>query len=499
MCNLRKLCLLWVGFALPLCAQTTTTKRSISLAECVELAIKYNLELKIERYNPLIAKDTLDASSAIYEPTLAFSGGSGYNATPPSYYPDYGVVSPVSRVYRDSIEADLGGYGPYGSTYTISLPFERRYGPSFMANGSGYDYYTGSILLQGEMPLLKNFAIDQPRWVILLNRERLKRTELGVQTTLISMLSSVRSAYYSLIAARENVKVQEKALELATRLYEDNRAKVRAGALPPLDEKQAESQVAVTRADLISAQQTVNNAQNVLKGLFAGNVTEWRTIELVPVEQLLAIAQVLDVQESWQRGLVQRPDLGMLRNDVAQADLNIRFYKNQMMPSLSVVGRYGQSAVEGDGGSVFLNTFTPEYQGYYGGMKFSYPLGNQRAKSNYRLSKDERSQAELFVTKLERDIMVQIDNAIHLAQSSYDRTKATRQAREYAELALDAEQKKFSNGKSTSYTVLLFQRDVTNARSNEIQALADYNKALVAVDQAEGSTLAKLKISLDTK
>jgi HAE1 family hydrophobic/amphiphilic exporter-1 len=95
--------------------------------------------------------------------------------------------------------------------------------------------------------------------------------------------------------------------------------------------------------------------------------------------------------------------------------------------------------------------------------------------------------------------MTTIDNDIQQAQSSYQQVAATRAAREYAAAALDAEQKKLESGKSTTYTVLQMQRDLTTARGNEIQALDNYNKALSQLSLDEGSTLQRLSINIEVK
>ena len=76
---------------------------------------------------------------------------------------------------------------------------------------------------------------------------------------------------------------------------------------------------------------------------------------------------------------------------------------------------------------------------------------------------------------------------------------ATRTAREYATAALEAEQKKLESGKSTTYTVLQMQRDLTTARGNEIQALDNYNKTLSQLSLDEASTLQRLGINVETK
>jgi len=101
--------------------------------------------------------------------------------------------------------------------------------------------------------------------------------------------------------------------------------------------------------------------------------------------------------------------------------------------------------------------------------------------------------------KLEQDIMIQIDDAVKLAQTSFERVDATKQARLYAEAALEAEQKKLENGKSTSFVVLQLQRDLTTARSQEIRALADYNQALAGLALNEGSVFERNHLTVNAK
>ena len=85
--------------------------------------------------------------------------------------------------------------------------------------------------------------------------------------------------------------------------------------------------------------------------------------------------------------------------------------------------------------------------------------------------------------------MVQVDNAISQARSALEQVEASRAAVEYAQIALDAEKKKLEEGKSTSFEVLRLQRDLTSRRSEYIRAVTDYNAALARLAQAEGSTL----------
>jgi outer membrane protein len=127
----------------------------------------------------------------------------------------------------------------------------------------------------------------------------------------------------------------------------------------------------------------------------------------------------------------------------------------------------------------------------------SIPLGNTRARNNYKESVAAKKQALVKYKALEQLIMVQIDNAIKLLRSQFQQVDATHQARLFAEDALHAEQKKLENGKSTSYEVLLKQRDLTQRKFEEIQALANYNKALAGLAQQEGATLIRNNISVN--
>jgi outer membrane protein TolC len=127
------------------------------------------------------------------------------------------------------------------------------------------------------------------------------------------------------------------------------------------------------------------------------------------------------------------------------------------------------------------------------------PLSNVGARNNYKAGKVTLKQLLLQLKQLEQNIMVQIDNAVKQAQSSYQSVQATMQARIYAEAALDAEQKKYAVGKSTTFTVLQLQNTLTAARSQEIRSLADYNEALANLAAEEGSTLERNNINLELK
>jgi len=308
----------------------------------------------------------------------------------------------------------------------------------------------------------------------------------------------VELAYYDLIFAQENVKVQEKALQLAEQLLRENKKRVEVGALAPLDEKQAESQTAARRADLLSANRLLAAQQNVLKNLLSDKYTEWQEVSLEPAEALAAPPPLLNLQDSWQKGLSQRPDLLQARVDLERQQIVLRYDHNQLFPQLDLIGSYGHLA-SGREFSDALGQIKEGSNPYYSyGAAITWPLSNRAARQSYKISKAEQRQLLLRLKKLEQTIMVDIEDAVKLAQTNFERVDATKQARLYAEAALEAEQKKLENGKSTSFNVLFLQRDLTQARSAEIQALTEYNRALSQLSLKEGTTIERngLKVEI---
>ena len=171
----------------------------------------------------------------------------------------------------------------------------------------------------------------------------------------------------------------------------------------------------------------------------------------------------------------------------------------QLFPELDVFGTYGYNGSGGVYSGAFYDIQQMNRPFYTVGGRISVPLGNTAARNIYKSDKVTLKQLVLTLKKLEQTIMTTIDNDIKQAQSSYQQVSATRAAREYAADALDAEQKKLESGKSTTYTVLQMQRDLTTARGNEIQALATYNKALAQLSLDEGSMLQRLGINVEVK
>lgn len=527
-----------IGAACCLKAQTNPIPaRTLSLEDCIAIALEHNLTIQITRYNPMIAGYTLAGNYGAYEPTLSLSGQHDSSVSP-------GGIDTQGRRFEgndtdsDRIGGGLEGILPWGTTYSLGAGFndstvERTFfvldpnPANFTFNtNTVYDINTGLPsgvfvttnygaiqtrssfentsgqvgALTLRQPLLKNFWIDSIRLNLFVSKRELAIRESDFRDQVMSTVTMVEDAYFNLIFAEESVKVQEKALELAERLLSENKRRVQVGALAPLDEKQAESQVASSRADLLSAQAQRDTQQRVLKGLLSDDYTnDWATVMIVPMDKLLAVAQAYDLQESWRKGISLGPRLSQARLALEQQKQRVRFARNQMFPQLDLVGSYGYSA----GGTA------KEYSDAFGqitdrdnpfwsfGAQLTIPLGQTSSRNNLKVAKAAQEQLALTLKQQEQQTLILIENAIANAKSSFERVDATRQFRLYAEAALEAEQKKLESGKSTSFVVLQLQKNLTDARSAEIRALADYNITLANLALAEGSTFERRKINLE--
>jgi outer membrane protein TolC len=250
---------------------------------------------------------------------------------------------------------------------------------------------------------------------------------------------------------------------------------------------------------LISAQRNAALLENVLKQLLTDDFASWSNVTLEPSGSLDAERQFFNLQDSWSKGLTQRPDFLQAKLDVERQGFQVKINRNELYPQvdLKLGGGYAGSTREFSG--VLGDIANRDQPFYYFGGQLTYPLGNRTARNTYKSSKATLEVIQLTLKKMEQAIMVQIDNAIKLAQANFERVAATRKAREYAEAALTAEQKKLENGKSTSFVVLQLQRNLTSARSDELNALVQFKRSLAQVAQAEGTTLERHHIDVVAK
>lgn len=479
--------------------------RMFTLADAIRMSLHQNLDIQMARLNPLTNGYAIDiAFWGAYEPVAGLTAGKSYSDRPGGLNPETGQPFGSSVSEQDTYSPSIKGAFPYtGLTYELSGNLARNsiLNPSNPAHWFAPQWESEpgpGITL--DQPLLRNFWMDNNRLSIKLAKDNLKISEQALRLQVMQTVTAVMTNYYGLLYARGNVDAQATALKLAQQLVSENLKRVEVGTLAPLDEKQSESQAAASLASLHQAQQALVIQENQFKFLLTSNYYEWSEITPVPTEQLVAVPQELNLQESWKRALTQRPEYIQQKIFVEKQNVTLKYQFNQIFPQLDITGSYGRNAFDRSFSSALTDLREGNASYYSYGVLLSIPLGgNVAARNTYKSGKATLKQILLQLKQTEENIMVEVDNDVGQVRSSLQQVYATRDARIYAEDALAAERKKLENGKSTSFVVLQLISNLTTARVNEIQALSSYNNAVAQLALDEGNTLNENHIDITLK
>jgi outer membrane protein TolC len=333
----------------------------------------------------------------------------------------------------------------------------------------------------------------------------------------------VENAYWTLVFARQDLDVRNEALKLAEELLKLNQIKVQVGTLPPIDITQAEAGVASREEDVIIADAAIQSAQDRLRRVMGmdPNSPEWR-LPIVPTEDLTIVDRPVDLQESIKTAIDNRPDLAQSRLTINSADADLAFRRNQLKYSLDGRADYILQGLSGDTNpfpvsdpadpNLLLGVVPPvnagiqdtfdflvnrDFPTYELRLTLGIPIGNRAAKALYSRSRLTREQASIAYSTTEQAAIVQVSNAVRRVVTDRKRIDAAEKNRVLQERKVEAEQKKFENGLSTSFQVLTFQSDLAEARSRENQARTDYRISMAALDQITGILDRTLDIRLD--
>ena len=485
----------------------STRHQTVSLSDCIQAALLNNRELQIERLNPPIARAWLSAAYGYYDPlfladTRVESAADSGGFDPADFSRDaiYSADSQAARL-------GLSGFLPGGLSYSLNGTYAHSYGFRNGLNFDSYSLFAGASVRQ---PLLKNFWTDQGRMTIRVNKNNLKITELGVVFLTMDVINRTAQAYYELLLANEELRVREELVETRRQFLNGVQRKIEMGTLTVLDEQLAQAQVATAESGSNIARNGMALAENTLKTLLGDSWTNTVDIRLRPTDPLLAVPQAFDLMESWKRGLAHRADLAQLKQNVEKSEIDVKYRRNQLFPSLDLVAGYGRKGAGTEqllppleASASLSSAFDQVRDGVAPnemvGVLFSIPLGRSMERANYRASKQLREQTRLRVKQQEELVMREISDALHTARASLEHVSLTRRAREFSEKALAAEERKLAGGKSTVFFVLQLQGDFASAKSAELRAKADYNRAVSQLAFVEANTLERSNISMEIK
>jgi outer membrane protein TolC len=485
--------------AAPAAAQPATVPPAVlklTVDAAVKMALRDNLDLAADRLEPEIGDTQIAAASASFRPSVNSALQRNNQLQPPASF----LIPTATR--NDVMNSNVGvsqllpwfgtAYGlSWNSSHTNSNSFLNSYNPLLQSG----------LSLNVSQPLLRDLAIDAPR--LQLATSRIGRDAAGtrLRESEVRTAAAVKSAYWNLVSARANVDARRTALQLAEELARVNKAKVDVGQSPPLDLVSAEAEVASAQEQLIIGETAVKQAEDQLRVLiFDATAREVWTVAIETVDSPPVGTVALDVDTAITAALRDRADLERARLAVKTADTTTRYTGNQRLPDVRVNASYQSNGLGGTEivrttggfpgtivgagnvtsfGSVLDQLFRSDFPTWTFGVSVSYPLGQSAQEANYARSTLERGQAQTRVKSAEAHVIQQIRDAAWKVEMNAKRIETTRAANGLAEQRLDAEQKRFEVGMSTSFLVIQAQRDLVQAKTNELSAVLAYDLSLV--------------------
>ena len=482
-----------VGRATPP-TEAGTQVMDLTLDAAMAMALEKNLDLKAQRINPQLVDYNLAAARAAYNPQL--TGSYRYNnAQSPNNNNLEGAtnVTQVGQNFNTGMTQQTRWYGgslnlsfTNGRTATNSTQTQRN--PSFSSGFSAS--YT--------QPLLAGFKIDNTRNQLRTLAITRQISDLTLLAAVENTKASVRTAYWNLRSAIETIEIQRRALDLARRLFEDNRIKVEIGTLAPIDTVQPETAVANAEVAVLNAQITWRTAELNLKRLLAASPDDeiYRNT-INPTEQASLRESSVDIAGAVKRALADRTDIVTSQRNIESAQLTLQVTENQTKPNLSLQGGYsltgqggprisqGVIVTPGGYGDAVGQVFGFDLPTWNLQFNFTYPLFMAAAKANYARAVLSIEQQKIQLDGTRLTISADVTNAGLAVENTYKQFQASVKAREAAERNAEAEQTRFDVGMSTNYNVVQAQNNLTSQRLSELQRLIQYLNAIAEFDRIQ--------------
>jgi outer membrane protein len=467
----------------------------LTLEDAVRRAVEHNPDLAIVRLGTEVDAAHVAESKSAYTPVFSTTLGRSSIVTPPS-----NSLLGTRGVDTDDWFSSTGVRQrlPWGSgTWNLSWDASRTASNSPI---NSFDPIVQSGLqLAFSQPLLKDRAMDASRQQYIVARRNQDSSEIRFRESVVQTVAAVKQAYWTLKALTANVTVQQRSLELAEELVNQNRVRVRFGQAPPLDLTQVEAEVAQRRESVIRARAAAEDGEDHLRRLIMdpADTSFWR-VHVEAVDEPAGRTALPDVDAVIAKAVNERYDVARARNEVSNAATNVEFFTNQKLPdvrleaSLSGSGLGGTQLLRTGGfpgivagrsntgfGDVLGQMFSRDYPTWSFGLTVSYPLGSSFEKVGLVRAEVERRQAAQRVASLQLQAAESIRQAARQVSSTAEREDAARAGATLASERLDAERRRYEVGLSTSFLVTQAQRDLLQAQVNLLQASLDYQSAIV--------------------
>ena len=495
--------------------QDPGTTLDLTLRDAVEMALRHNLQVRINKFAPEVQAENITSARGRFDPSVTFDLPSAYGQNT-----SQGTTTLAGGdVVTD--ETFSGGFGfshllEYGTNYSVNWTAQRRFSTNSFSTFN--PNFSSTLRVQLTQPLLRDRGRESNRAQIIIAQDNLEVTMETFRDQVQQTMLSVYQAYWQLVFAEDDLAVKELSLDLARQQFERNKVQVEIGTLAPIETIQAEQQVATNELQLTQAQQALADARDDLKRLVnveASAQAGWE-VGLVAADEPQVTGDVIDLRGAIEQALERDPQLQRLRIQARTRALNVRTARNALLPqvnfngSIVLSGQGGDTLIRGGGflstdilevqeggfSDALRNLFSGDFRNWQVGLQVQFPINNWAARAQHAQAIINERQLSAQIADREQQLRVDITKAVRQVTSGAQQVAQATVARELAERQLDAEERKFAVGTTTNFEVLRFQRDLANARTSELQAITNYMNSVARLEQTKGTLLESLGMSI---
>lgn len=434
-------------------------------------------------------------SAGNFDPTLSVNFSYDHVTSPLNSSVVSGIYNVTGK--NAAFSASYAQLFGLGTSYSLTLTGQRQSSTqrNLLYNPASVTRFAVGV----NQPLLNGFGRLPNERYIMVARNNTRVAENVFRLQLIATVVAVENAYWDLAALEESVKVAEQSLAVAQRLLEDNRIRLDVGTMSPLDVTSAESEVAARTRDLTVARTNLQFQEATLKNMLVKRVTPELDAARVVLRDRMpqhGDPDIPDVKDALAVALEKRLELEQADINLKNQDISVRFTRNALKPSLAVFGFYAGAGLQGTSAEsesglidAFSQSFRGTYPEYAGGFSLNIPLRNRTAQADNLRSQLERNQLLISRQRSRNSIELEVRKAVIGLIQGKAQVEAARKASELAREIWEGEKIRLEAGASTSYQVILRERDYTAARQAEVAAQIAWVKAMVEMDRARGLVL----------
>ena len=460
----------------------------IGIEKAILLAIENNRSLVIEKMNPELSRTFEMEESAVFDPLvnaeiskgrsvadrLSRAGSSTESQTVDTIT---GLIS-VSKLFPTGTAVGLQGR----TSYTDSS----LYSDTFTSTRLGIS--VTQAILQGRDIHANLARVHQAKIETLISEYELR----GFMEILVE---EVESKFWDYALAQKQIEIYTNSLNLAEKQMSEVEERIRIGQLAETELAAAQAEVALRRESLINARSDLAKERlNLLRLLNPSQNINWNRDIILEYQTSLPSVELDNVEQHVHVALQMRPELNQARLQIQQGDLEVIKTKNGLLPKMDLFINFGKTGYANSFNRTTNNIFGDSYD-VTGGIIFEYPPSNQSNRARYSRAVISRRQLLEALKNLTQLIQVDVRSAYIEATRTSEQITATTATRNFQEEKLRTETEKFRVGKSTSLLVAQAQRDLLASQIAEIQAVANYLKALIDLYRLEGSLLQRRGIS----